>query len=70
MLLLLLLAVGSNVGLDTLALFVTLGTALDPTVTVRVMADIVTPLATGPAFVHVTTLPAALHDHPVPVPDT
>jgi hypothetical protein len=34
------------------------------------MADIVTPLATGPAFVQVTALPAALHDQPVPVPET
>ena len=32
--------------------------------------DIVVPLVTGPAFVHVTTLPAALHDHPVPLPET
>ena len=51
-------------------MFVTLGTAPDATETVSVIAFIVTPLATGPAFVQVTTLPAALHVQPVPIAET
>ena len=60
----------SKVVPETVAVFVTLGAAAAPTVTVSVMAFIVAPLATGPALVQVTTPLALLQVQPVPVAET
>jgi hypothetical protein len=50
---------------------VTDGTAVDATATVSVIAfALVAPAAIALELVHVTTCPAAPHDHPVPVAET
>ena len=54
---------------DTVAVFITLGTAAAATLTVNVIV-LMALAANGPAFVHVTTCPAALQFQPWPVPDT
>ena len=56
----------STLGVDTVAVFVTLGAAVASTATVSVRSGNVALTAIGPGCVHVTSWPLAEQDHPVP----
>ena len=60
---------GSDVGEETCAVLVTLGTAATPTSTATSTEESAE-AAIEPGFVHVTSCPEAEHDHPAPEPET
>jgi hypothetical protein len=68
--LLLLAATGSKVGLEIVAVFVTLGAAAAPTLVRSVMFGRLLPLVIGPGCVQVTAWPTAEQVQFVPAAET